>query len=72
MHNEREVTAQGKVVDKQAISHFLVKDGFGEYISVFADEVETGGNGLRFYVDNSLRACFVQWCHYREVREAGR
>ena len=46
---------------------WLVKDGEGEDISVFADYWECGGDGLIFFVEGKKVAWFVSWLHFRKV-----
>ena len=46
---------------------YLVKDSDGEYIVVFADRWECGGNGLKFFLKEVKVAHFLSWSSYRIV-----
>jgi len=57
----------------------IIKDTDGEYITVKAETVQYGGNGLYFFIDNKIVAHFPRYASFRclslakqEAQQTGR
>ena len=46
---------------------WLIKDIDGEYITVNANDIQYGGNGLSFFVNKIIIAHFSRWASFRRL-----